>query len=86
MIHHRSEPDVQRAFDLGFGKRPQEELYVLADDPHYMNNVAGKAEYADVQAELERQLFAVLTEQDDPRVVEKPCRFEAPPYSGPATL
>jgi uncharacterized sulfatase len=83
MIHHRAEPAVQRAFDLGFGKRPQEELYDLRTDPDYLHNVAGKVEYATVQAELKDRLFQVLRQQDDPRVVEVPCRFEAPPYAGP---
>jgi len=83
MIHHRAETDVQRAFDLGFGKRPLEELYDLRQDPHYMRNVAGKAEYAGVQAELKNLLFDLLRQQDDPRVVEQPCHFETPPYSGP---
>lgn len=83
MIHHRAEPDVQRAFELGFGKRPLEELYDLRQDPHYMRNVAGEAEYVGVQAELKDRLFDVLRQQHDPRVVERPCRFEVPPYAGP---
>jgi|TARA_B100000809_G_scaffold265254_1_gene323509 N-sulfoglucosamine sulfohydrolase len=83
MVHHRAEPDVERAFELGFGKRPLEELYDLGDDPHYLHNVAGQAAYTEVQAELKARLFEVLREQQDPRVVEQPCRFEAPPYVGP---
>ena len=83
MIHHRAEPAVQRAFDLGFGKRPQEELYDLRTDPDYLRNVAGEADHAGVRAELKDRLFEVLRQQDDPRVVEVPCRFEAPPYAGP---
>ena len=83
MIHHRAEPDVQQAFDLGFGKRPQEELYDLRQDPHYLRNIAGQRDCADLQAELKSRLFAVLEQQADPRVVEQPCRFEIPPYAGP---
>ena len=29
MVHHRAEEDVQELFQLGFGKRPKEELYDL---------------------------------------------------------
>ncbi len=83
MIHHRAEADVQRAFALGFGLRPQEELYDLATDPDYLHNVAGQAQFADVQATLKDRLFALLRQQRDPRVVEVPCRFEVPPYAGP---
>ena len=28
-------------------------------------------------------LLAVLREQDDPRLMEQPCRYEAEPYAGP---
>ena len=83
MIHHRAELDVRRAFDLGFGKRPQEELYDLREDPDYMHNVAEDPARAAVKNELKEQLFAVLRAQADPRVVEEPCRFEAAPYAGP---
>lgn len=83
MIHHRSEENVQRAFDLGFGKRPQEELYDLKNDPHYMNNIANDSQYADVKKELADKLMHILKEQNDPRVVETPCRFEHAPYAGP---
>jgi N-sulfoglucosamine sulfohydrolase len=85
MIHHRADADVRRAFDLGFGKRPQEELYDLRVDPHYLNNVAGAAEYAADRDRLQQRLMRVLREEKDPRVVEDPPRFEQPPYAGPVS-
>ncbi len=81
MIHHRAEDEVQRAFDLGFGKRPQEELYDLREDPDYMDNVADHANFETTRKELHDRLMATLKEQDDPRVVETPCRFEHEPYA-----
>lgn len=83
MIHHRGEPEVERAFDLGFGRRPQEELYDLRKDPDYLHNVADQAHYAESKNQLREQLFDLLREQHDPRVVETPCRFEAMPFTGP---
>lgn len=83
MIHHRSENEVQRAFDLGFGKRPQEELYDLNKDPHYLNNIADDPDYATQKQALSEKLMQILKEQNDPRVVETPCRFEHAPYAGP---
>ena len=83
MIHHRAEPAVEPLFQIGFGKRPQEELYDLGKDPHYMNNVADDPAYASVRADLFEQMMAVLRQQNDPRVVETPCRFEAEPFAGP---
>jgi len=83
MIHHRGEEDVTPLFELGFGKRPQEELYDLRNDPHYMNNVANDSEYEQIRADLNSRLMALLQEQNDPRVTESPPRFEQPPFAGP---
>ena len=83
MIHHRAEQDVQELFEIGFGKRPQEELYDLRVDPHYMNNIADDPEYDPIRKELSTKLMQILREQSDPRLVESPCRFEHAPYAGP---
>lgn len=83
MIHHRNEQEVKPLFRLGFDKRPFEELYDLRKDPYYMENVAGKPEYADIRKKLSGELMEVLRKQQDPRVTENPCRFEHAPYAGP---
>ncbi|MDE0659791.1 MAG: sulfatase [Gammaproteobacteria bacterium] len=83
MIHHREEHDVEPLYDLAFGKRPREELYDLGEDPHYMNNVADDPRYANVKGQMEARLLAILEEQDDPRLMEQPCRYELEPYAGP---
>jgi len=83
MIHHRADEDVQALFQIGFGKRPLEELYDLRVDPDYMNNVAGNPDYEHVRKALADRLMNVLRENDDPRVVESPSRFEHEPYAGP---
>lgn len=82
MIHHRNDPEVLKAFQLGFGKRPREELYDLRVDPHYMNNVTNDPMYEKVRLCLEDKLITILREQDDPRIVESSCRFEKTPYAG----
>lgn len=79
MIHHRAEEDVWPLFELGFGKRPQEELYDLKADPHYMNNLAADPAHEATRSRLSAQLMQTLHEQNDPRVVETPCRFEVDP-------
>ena len=81
MIHHRAETQVQKLFEMGFGKFPAEELYDLRVDPHYLNNVAADAQYKEVRQQLSDQLMTVLTEQEDPRVVEPDCRFEHSPFT-----
>ena len=91
MIQHRDDLDVEPLFQLGFGKRPREELYDLTNDPYYMHNVAYDKEYADIKKDLEIRLFNVLKENKDPRVIEEDgkerrCRFEYEPYAGPIQL
>ena len=83
MIHHREDHDVEPLYDLAFGKRPREELYDLNEDPDYMNNVADDPAYANVKRQLEGRLIALLEAQNDPRLMEQPCRYEYEPYAGP---
>ena len=83
MIQHREDLDVEPLFELGFGKRPREELYDLKRDPDYMKNVADDPAYDNVRGELEARLMKTLEEQDDPRLMEQPCRYEYEPYAGP---
>jgi hypothetical protein len=83
MIHHRQEQDVEPLYELAFGKRPREELYDLNEDPDYMNNVAYDPAYANVRQSLEERLLSVLRNQNDPRLMEQPCRYEFEPYAGP---
>jgi N-sulfoglucosamine sulfohydrolase len=56
-----------REFELGFGKRPAEELYDLAKDPFQVNNVAGEAPYADARRRLRGRLESYLKDTGDPR-------------------
>ncbi len=83
MIHHREDRDVEPLYDLAFGKRPREELYDLSEDPDYLVNVAGDPAYANVRGQMEARLLKILEEQDDPRLMEQPCRYEFEPYAGP---
>jgi len=81
MVHHRAAPDHAGSFQLGFGKRPQEELYDLRTDPHHMHNLADSPAYADEQRRLRDQLMTELRAQRDPRVCETDCRYEHAPYT-----
>ena len=48
--------------------------------------VAQEPGYADVRAELEARLLSVLTKEDDPRLMEQPCRYELEPYAAPSLM
>jgi arylsulfatase A-like enzyme len=83
LVTHREDPQWRRYYERAFGQRPREELYVLARDPHQVNNVAADPEYASVRAALEKQLLAELKRTGDPRLVDGGRYYETPPLAGP---
>jgi len=84
ILARRDEPQYRRFFELCFAKRPAEELYDLRKDPHQINNVAGRAEYAAVQQRLRARLERWMKETGDPRATVDDDRWDRYPYFGPA--
>ena len=82
MIENRYKHGVARLAELAFGKHPAEELYLLKDDPHQMNNVAGLVKYHALQNNLRRQLFEHLEQTRDPRVVGGNTDWDYLPHYG----
>lgn len=78
IVANRDLPDVKPFYDRAFGKRPAEELYLLKDDPHQMNNLAGDARHATAKDALAKKLAAVMTATRDPRLTDD---FDKPPFS-----
>ncbi|MHC4435189.1 MAG: sulfatase/phosphatase domain-containing protein, partial [Planctomycetota bacterium] len=68
MLRDQTRIDFARAFELGFGKRPLEELYDVHSDPHQINNLAENPRYAEAKQRLWGQLKAHLKETADPRI------------------
>ncbi|MFD2257542.1 sulfatase [Luteolibacter algae] len=73
-----------REYELCYGKRPQQELYNVAEDPECLVNLADHPEYASKMKEMKTALFERLHQQGDPRVTGvgkifdeyRPERFE----------
>jgi len=82
MLKYRDDPKVKRLFELGFGKRPAEELYDLQKDPEQLNNVADRPDYARVKNKLSAALMAELKAAKDPRVLGGADAFDKYPYYG----
>jgi len=80
MMQHRDEPEVKKLFELGFGKRPAEELYDIRKDPAQLNNIASDPKYAEVKAKLSAALMAELAATKDPRVVGGGDAFDKYPW------
>lgn len=83
LVGQRNNPEWKPLFDQVYGKRPREELYDLARDPHQMHNIAADPAYAKVRTELEQQLLTELQRSGDPRLVDDGKFFETPPLAGP---
>lgn len=82
MLANRDDEDVTRCFELGFGPRPEEELYNLRSDPYQLTNVAGRPEYAAAKATLRARLEAEMKRTGDRRVVGGAEIWETLPYYG----
>lgn len=63
-------------YHLSFGKRPQEELYDIIEDPECMVNLAGTPEYATIKEHLWDELKTILIETNDPRIHGNGAIFE----------
>ena len=56
-------------YQLAFGKRSEEELYDMQNDPDCVNNLAESSEHAAIRSKLWNQLRDELTAQGDPRIL-----------------
>ena len=81
-INRDATASMSNIFELNFGKRPAEELYVVADDADQVVNVADKPEYAKIKKELADRLTAALIKFEDPRETSAEVMFDDYPYSG----
>lgn len=69
-------------FQLSFGKRPAEELFDVEADPYCLKNLAGNPDYAELKAQLWKELQAKLQETGDPRIFGNGDVFETYEYVG----
>ena len=83
VIGNRNQEFYRERFDLAFNKRPALELYDVKKDPNHMTNLAEDPKYKEIMDKLNEELFSVLEERNDPRVIEgDDCKFEHQPYAG----
>ncbi|NQV34708.1 MAG: sulfatase [Phycisphaeraceae bacterium] len=80
MILQRNDPQWQQHWQLGFGRRPAEELYDLGKDPDYLHNLAEDPVYESIRCELSERLMVTLKATGDPRVLGDGATFDRPPF------
>jgi N-sulfoglucosamine sulfohydrolase len=69
-------------WELNFGRRPPEELYHLGNDPDCMTNLAADPMQKARREAMQRQLFADLEKQRDPRMAGQGEIFDRYPHVG----
>jgi arylsulfatase A-like enzyme len=72
----RKKVGMEKYWQMSFGKRQAEELYDIEKDPECINNLAPKKEYEAKKQKLQKQLFAELKAQGDPRMFGKGRIFD----------
>ncbi len=82
LLARQSDPVIGRFFHLATDKRPAEELYDLRKDPHQLENVAAKPEYARQKRDLRAALDKWMRDTADPRISSDDDRWDTYPYFG----
>jgi arylsulfatase A-like enzyme len=82
ILDHREQPELKNFFQLSFAKRPAEELYDLAHDPHELVNVADKPEFAKTKKKLRAELDKWMRETGDPRAFHDGEGWDKTAYFG----
>ncbi|MEA1877815.1 MAG: sulfatase [Bacteroidota bacterium] len=76
----KDDPEYCKYYNWSFAQRPQEELYDMLNDPFQLVNLAGSPDYDAVRTELKEELFTLLEESEDPRVIGGGEEFDEYPY------
>lgn len=80
ILRARHNPATKHFWDLSFGKRPEEELYRIAEDPDCLNNLAANPTFADLKEGLRGTMEAELRAQKDPRMFGQGDLFHTYPF------
>jgi arylsulfatase A-like enzyme len=64
----RTDHEMKKYWEWSFGKRPEEELYQIGNDPDCMQNLAIHPEYQTMKQQLKEQMYTALKAQGDPRM------------------
>ena len=69
-------------WQLNFGKREEEELYNIQEDPYCMKNLAGYVTMDVIKQKMNEEMIKKLTTQGDPRILGNGDIFDHYEYSG----
>lgn len=69
-------------YRLCFGKRPEEELYRITEDPDCVNNLAAEPSLQQVKKRLRGEMETLLKQDGDPRALGNGAIFDTYRYTG----
>jgi arylsulfatase A-like enzyme len=67
-------------YEISFGKRPENALYRLTDDPECVRNLAHDPAFAQTMEELRTRMLSMLREEQDPRALGNGAIFDTYKY------
>jgi len=70
-------------YEMSFGKRPMEELYLVKTDPSNLNDLARDPKYAEIKRKLRERMEELLRAEGDPRMLGQADFFDTIEYTGP---
>ena len=70
-------------YEMSFGKRPAEELYMIEKDPDCVKNLAADPKFTAMKNELRERMEKMLKEEGDPRMLGNAAFFDTIKYTGP---
>ena len=66
-LANANDPKTRPFFDLGFAKRPQEELFSLPSDPDQIRNVASDPKFSQTLSTLRARVKNWMSKTNNPR-------------------
>ncbi|HEC41294.1 MAG TPA: heparan N-sulfatase [Bacteroides sp.] len=85
ILEMRRQDKNSEYWEMNFGKRPDEELYQISEDPYCMNNLADDEAYEKLKQQMRDLLFLELQTQEDPRILGQGHIFDEYVYADTAT-
>ncbi len=84
VLNSRDQEEQRLFWQLSFGKRPQDELYNISEDPMCLINLAAVPFLSEQKQALHDELFQALKQQQDPRVMGNGDIFDQYEYANEA--
>ncbi len=80
LVENRDDPQIAPYYRMAFGKRPEFELFRIAEDPDQLVNLAAEPEHTATLETLRKQLDDFLKATGDPRATDEIPPWDTMPF------